>query len=108
MFYCRIRPERDAKKTKKGRGYQPVLEHELERLAIQVARQVEAVDHVQLISAHVHKVLVQLEGPHVLRGEGPPRTVLLVPEMPLALAGRQRLPCAYAETGSPNLAGMKS
>ena len=41
----------------------PVLHHELQRLAIKVTRKIKFLDHVQLICAHVYKVLVQSEGP---------------------------------------------
>ena len=54
-----------------SKAYAPVLQHELQWLAIEIAREVEIVDHVELIRAHVHKVLVQLERPHMLCVEAP-------------------------------------
>ncbi len=55
-----------------------VLEHELQGLAVQVAGEIEAVHHVQLVLGHVHKVLIQVEGPDILRVVSAPRQVALV------------------------------
>ena len=63
----------------------PVFEHELQRLAVQVARQVTGVRQVEFIGSHVHKVLVQLECPHMLAREAVPDAVLQVPKVLLAL-----------------------
>lgn len=63
----------------------PVFEHELQRLAIQVARQVKGVHQVELVGSHVYKVLVQLERPHMLAREAVPGAALRVPKALLAL-----------------------
>lgn len=73
--------------------FSPVLEHEEEGLAVEMAAEVEAVEHVELKAAQVHKVLIQLECPHVLRVEAAPGPVLLVPEIALALPRGHRLVC---------------
>ena len=51
--------------------YAPVLQHELQGLAVKVAGEVKLVDHVELICAHVHEMLVQLESPHMLCVKAP-------------------------------------
>ena len=72
-----------------------ILEHELQGLSVQIASEVKAVDHVQLIFGHVHKMLVQMEGPDVLRVEASPLQVALVRHPALPLARGPRLACAY-------------
>jgi len=76
-------------------GDAPVFQHELQGLPIQVARQVKLVDHVQLVFAHVYKVLQQLESPHMLSVESPPFPVLARPEVLLPFSGRHGAICTY-------------
>ena len=73
----------------------PVFQHELQGLPIQVARQVKLVHHVQLVLAHVNKVLQQLECPHMLGVKSPPFPVLARPEMLLPFGGRHGAICTY-------------
>ena len=66
--------------------------------------QVKALDHVQLVAAHVHKVLVQGEGVHVLGAEGVLGAVGPAPEVTLALRLSQGLPCRQQQQSSAVLA----